>query len=351
MADATDPIGIDVNAVTGWLETEVPDFVAPFRFHLVAGGRSNLTFEVSDARGRRLALRRPPVSHVLATAHDMGREHRIISALYPVGVPVPEPLGFCADPEVNGAPFYVMSFVDGHILRTAAQASEELGPNQRRAVGLELAQTLAGLHRLDVDEIGLGDLARREGYIERQLKRWRTQYEAMQVEGVDHGGLIERVGDALADSVPTQQRVAVVHGDYRLDNTVVDDEGRVLAILDWELCTLGDPMADLGILLGYWAEPKDRQVALLDSPTLADGFISRDELCAAYAEASGLDVSRAPYYMAFGFWKLACILQGVYARYVGGAAAGDPGSVDGFPAHIARLAEVAEATLAEDPGA
>ena len=340
--------GIAVDRVTTFVTSAVPELVAPLDFHLIAGGRSNLTFAVTDANGRRVALRRPPVSHVLPTAHDMAREHRIITALGPTPVPVPMTVGLCTDPAVNGAPFYVMEFVDGHILRTADQATSELTPSVRGAVGAQLAGTLAALHAIDVDVVGLGDLARRDGYIERQVKRWLGQFEAMAVPGVDHGGIVEAVGAQLLATVPEPQRVSIVHGDYRLDNTVVNDDGQVIAILDWEICTLGDPLADLGTLLCYWAEPGDGPVALMDSPTLAEGFATRDEVTAAYAAASGLDVSRAPYYTAFGFWRLACILQGVYARYVGGAGAGDQGSVDGYPAHIRRLAELAQSTLAGD---
>ncbi len=340
--------GIDVAPLTSWITSVVEGLEAPLQFTLIAGGRSNLTYEVLDHQGRRFALRRPPVSHVLPTAHDMAREHRILAALHPAGIPVPQPLALCEDPAVTGAPFYLMEFVDGHILRDAAQARAAFAEPVRRSVGQHLAQTLAQLHALDVDAIGLGGLARKEGYIERQLKRWRGQFEAMAVAGVDDGGLVGAVLERLAGAIPDQQGVAVVHGDYRCDNTVLDDDGRVRAILDWEICTLGDPIADLGTLLCYWAEPGDGDVALLDSPTLAEGFATRDEVLAAYAEASGLDVSRAKYYTAFGYWRLACILQGVYARYVGGAAAGDQGSVDAYPAHIRRLATLANGLLDED---
>ena len=354
MVDAhhpANPVGIEVDAVSAFLESNVEGLVGPFSFSLVAGGRSNLTFSVTDANGRRVALRRPPVSHVLPTAHDMSREHRILAALHPAGIAVPEPLAMAHDPSITGAPFYVMEFVDGRILRTASQATAELTEHVRRQVGFELASTLASLHKVDVDAVGLGDLARRDGYIERQVKRWTAQYAAMAVEGIDHGGIVEAIGQQLLETVPVSQGVSVVHGDYRLDNTVVNDAGQVVAILDWEICTLGDPLADLGTLLCYWAEPGDGDVALLDSPTLAKGFLDRVAITEAYAAASGLDVSRAPYYTAFGYWRLACILQGVYARYVGGAAAGDQGSVDGYPIHIRRLAELARATLATDPGA
>ena len=265
-------VGIDEANVSAWMGERVKA-VAPLTFDLIAGGRSNLTYRVVDAVGTAFALRRPPTSHVLPTAHDMVREYTVISALHPLGVPVAEPLGLCVDEEVNERPFYVMEFVEGAILRDRAQAEATFDEAIRGVIGDQLAATLAQLHDVDVERAGLGDLARHDGYIERQLRRWRTQYEQMQVVGVDDGGLIEAVGAELSAQIPVQQRVSVVHGDYRLDNTVLDDHGRVRAILDWEICTLGDPMADLGLLMVYWAEPTDAMVSLLGvAPTTAHGF-------------------------------------------------------------------------------
>jgi aminoglycoside phosphotransferase (APT) family kinase protein len=342
--------GIDVPRVSAWLADAVPGAVAPFSFELVAGGRSNLTFRVTDAAGHAWALRRPPVSHVLPTAHDMVREHTVIAALGPVGIPVPTIVALCTDESVNERPFYVMSFVDGHILRDAAQAERELSVDARGRVGTALATTLARLHAVDPEQVGLGGLARHDGYIERQLRRWRGQYDQMQVEGVDQGDVVAEVGDELARSIPAQQRVSVVHGDYRLDNTVLADDGSVRAILDWEICTLGDPLADVGLLCDYWADPGEGQAALLgQAPTSAPGFERRDEVLKAYEAASDLDCSQIPYYRAFGYWKLACILQGVFARYVAGAAGGDSGSVDAYPAHVRTLAQTARSLLDSRP--
>jgi aminoglycoside phosphotransferase (APT) family kinase protein len=338
-------VGINHASVTAWMQGHV-GAVAPLSFELIAGGRSNLTFRVTDARGTSYALRRPPTSHVLPTAHDMIREHTIISALYPQGIPVARPLALCTDEMVNERPFYVMEFVEGAILRDRRQAEAAFGLATRREIGDNLAATLAQLHDVDIEKAGLSGLARHEGYIERQLRRWRTQYEQMSVEGVNHNGIVEAVGDKLAASIPTQQRVSVVHGDYRLDNTVLDEHGRVKAILDWEICTLGDPMADLGLLLVYWAEPSDATEALLGAaPTTAEGFATRDQVLAAYASHTSLDVSHVAYYQAFGYWKLACIMQGVFARYSAGATAGDQGSVAEYPQHITMLAETAQRTL------
>lgn len=341
--------GIDEGNVTDWMRDQIPEITTPLSFTLIAGGRSNLTFRVDDAQGRTWALRRPPLHHVLPTAHDMAREYRLIHALGPAGIPVPATVGLCVDEEVNGRPFYVMEFVEGHILRNAPEAEAAFDPATRRAVGDHMAETLAALHAVDPDAVGLGDLGRHDGYIERQLKRWREQYDQMQVEGVDHGGLVEWVGDALAKRIPKQQRTSVVHGDYRLDNVVLDDEGAVKAILDWEICTLGDPLADLGLLMVYWAEPSDGTALLGLSGTTAPGFSTRTEVLGRYDAVSDLDISGVGYYMAFGYWKLACILQGVYARYVAGAGAGDRGSVDMFPAQIRRLFEMAADALEKAP--
>jgi aminoglycoside phosphotransferase (APT) family kinase protein len=337
--------GIHEANVTSWMVEHV-GAVAPLRFELIAGGRSNLTFRATDNQGSHFALRRPPTSHVLPTAHDMVREHTVISALHPMGVPVPQPLGLCTDTDVNDQPFYVMEFVEGAILRNRDEAEAGFDLPIRRHIGDNLAETLAQLHEVDVHEAGLDDLARHDGYIERQLRRWRSQYEQMQVDGVDHGGLIEDVGDQLANNIPTQQRVTVVHGDYRLDNTVLDHSGHVKAILDWEICTLGDPMADLGLLLDYWAEPGDQMSVLMGvAPTTAPGFATRNQVLEAYARQSSLDVSQINYYQSFGYWKLACIMQGVFARYSAGATAGDQGSVLEYPAHIAMLAQTAKQIL------
>ncbi len=336
--------GIDQDRVGAWFTEQVDPLTPPLHYDLIAGGRSNLTYRVTDSGGRTWALRRPPLSHVLPTAHDMTREHRVITALGPTDVPVPATVALCTDPAVNGAPFYVMEFVEGHILRDAASA-ETVGEEVRRRAGLSLADTLAALHAVDVDAVGLGDFAKRDGYIERQLRRWYEQFRNSEVEGVDTASLVTEVHDRLAAAVPDQVGTAIVHGDFRLDNTVIGDDGRVRAVLDWEICTLGDPLADVGLLMVYWTEPGDVAALLGVTPTTMPGFISRAEVRARYAEASGRDLSDLDFYVAFGYWKLACILQGVYARYVGGAAAGDRSSVDGFAHSVIELSEAARTTL------
>jgi len=343
------PEGIHQDHVTEWMAAQLPELRAPLTFTLIAGGRSNLTYRVEDAEGRAWALRRPPLHHVLPTAHDMSREYRLMHSLGPAGIPVPVTIGLCTDESVNERPFYVMEFVDGHILRSAPEAEAAFDEATRRAVGDNMADTLAALHAVDPDAVGLGDLGRHEGYIERQLKRWRGQYDQMQVEGVEHGDLVDRVSDDLARRIPKQQRTSVVHGDYRMDNVVLADDGTVRAILDWEICTLGDPLADLGLLMVYWADPGDSTAVLGLSPTTAPGFSTRAEVMERYGSVSDLDISGIGYYTAFGYWKLGCILQGVYARYVAGAGAGDQGSVDGYPTQISRLFEMAAEALETVP--
>lgn len=341
------PVGIEPEAVTAWFRAHLPQVEPPLRFTLVAGGRSNLTYRVDGTSGLPVALRRPPVSHVLPTAHDMTREHRILSALTPTAVPVPVPLGLCEDPDVTGAPFYVMTFVEGLVLRDA-ESGGPLLPDRaaRRNAGLGLVDVLAALHALDPEQVGLGDLGKRDGYIERQLRRWSAQFAQTAAAGVAVPGLVERVGADLAARVPPQARSSIVHGDFRIDNAVLNPDGSVAAVLDWELCTLGDPMADLGTFFDYWGLPSDGAPVLGRAPVTAlEGFPTGAELRDRYADKSGADVSNVGYFMAFGYWRLACILQGVYARYLAGAGAGDPDSVEHYPATVARLAGLAAATL------
>jgi aminoglycoside phosphotransferase (APT) family kinase protein len=339
--------GIDTARVGSWLERNVAGSTAPFEFELIAGGRSNLTFKVTDANGQRYVLRRPPISHVLPTAHDMGREHRIISALGSTSVPVAPALGFCEDESINGRPFYVMAFVDGWIVRDPATGDKVLDETARRTAGEDLIDVLATIHEVDVDKVGLGDLSRREGYIERQLKRWYAQYR-QSIDGRDRTvPLVDEVHALLSANVPTQGPATIVHGDYRLDNTMIGEDGRVRAVLDWELCTLGDPFADLGLLMVYWNEAADEGTALITpGATALPGFPTRSELSARYAERTGRDVSSLPYYVAFGYWKLACILEGVYARYEGGAMGGDRTGTQGFASQVGALAELARGVIA-----
>ncbi len=333
--------GIQHDAVSAWFEAHVPDVVLPLAFELIAGGHSNLTFKATGADGQSYVLRRPPLYQVLATAHDMGREHKIIAALADTDVPVPQAFGLCEDEQVNERPFYVMDFVDGEVVRNRKHAAA-LAPEVRWAASQSIAETLAHIHAVDVDEVGLGDLGRKEDYIARQLRRWLRQFEESKTQDRPQ---IQEVHDHLVARIPEQGQAGIVHGDYRLDNCILGDQGQVLAVLDWELCTLGDRNADVAQLLVYWAEPNDSEFALDDPPTGEAGFASRAEMLDLYLEASGREIDNFEYYMAFGYWKLACILEGVYSRYVGGAM-GDKAPPQGTASFVARVDALVEMATA-----
>ena len=337
----TNPPGIDEPNVTAWLSKRVPALVEPLTFDLIAGGRSNLTYRVTDAAGTRWVLRRPPLGHVLATAHDMGREHRIISALADSPVPVPSVVGLCDDESVNGAPFYVMDFCDGLIVRDEAVGAQ-LSLEARRRAGFGLVDVLAAIHSVDVDAVGLGDLARREGYVARQLSRWKGQWDATKDS---EDPTMDLLHDRLAATTPEQGPATIVHGDYRLDNCIVGPDGDIRAVLDWELCTLGDRRADLGLMLVYWVSADDDVDLGIPAATQLEGFPTRAELLARYVELTGLDVSEVGWFEAFGYWKLAVILQGVFVRYRAGAMGDDGSDGGGFDVLVRRLGEAGLAAL------
>lgn len=340
MTDETTITGIDTDNLTAWFEAHAPGVEPPLTFGLVTGGRSNLTFRVEDRAGHAWVLRRPPLGHVLATAHDMGREHSIQSALAATDVPVPGIVGLCQDEAVNGAPFYVMDFVEGAVLRDRT-SGETLDLAAREHAGDQIAEVLARIHAVDVDAVGLGDLGRKEAYLERQLKRWHRQWEQSKTRDLP---VVDQVHAELTARAPEQGPATIVHGDYRLDNCLVGKDGTIEAVLDWELCTLGDPLADVGLLLVYWAEPGDKHAPLGDSATTLDGFPDRAALAEAYAHASGRDLSGIDYYVAFGYWKLACILEGVYARYRAGVM-GESDGFELFAKQVEVLAQTAHSTI------
>ena len=337
--------GIKEPEVSDWIKSALGWLAPPFNYELITGGRSNLTYTVRDAAGATIVLRRPPISHILPTAHDMEREYRVISALHPVNYPVATPLALCVDPTINDQPFYLMSFVAGSILNDPEIVDAKFPTiNQRRQIGESLVETLVELHSYDVGAIGLSDFARPDGYIERQLKRWYGQFQASATEIGHSVALVEEMYNKLRKQIPVQKRVAVVHGDYRLDNTVVADDGSISAVLDWEISTLGDPLADIGTLLVYWTEPQDANPPLA-SVTQMPGFLTRKEIASAYSELAGVDLELISYYVSFGYWKLACILEGVYSRYDQGAHGGDRSEVGNYLEQVRLLAEASERAL------
>ncbi|MFF9127588.1 phosphotransferase family protein [Streptomyces sp. NPDC014889] len=311
------PPGLDLDRLRGLLDRERPGLVrGPLTGRLIEGGRSNLTYAVSDGTSR-WVVRRPPLGHVLATAHDMGREHRVISALHPTDVPVPRPVLLCEDEDVLGAPFYVMEFVEGTPYRTARQLVP-LGEERTRGAVLSLVDTLVELHAVDPAEVGLAGFGRPEGFLDRQLRRWGKQLAASrdrELAGVDE------LHAALGRALPASPAPAVVHGDYRLDNVLLGPDDRITAVLDWEMSTLGDPLTDLGLLAMY-STPLGMPASPVSTTAEAPGHPSAAELVERYAERSGRDVSAVSWYTAFAWFKLAVILEGIHYRYTLGQTVG-----------------------------
>ncbi len=310
--------GLDLDALARHLAPWTAGSPARLSAEFVTGGKSNLTYRVTDGIHRWI-VRRPPLGHVLATAHDMGREHRVMDALAPTSVPVPAMVTLCQDDSVIGAPFYVMEEVDGDVLRDEGDL-RHLSGEQRADLAHRLIDILVDLHATDPQEVGLGDFGRPDGFTERQVRRWTRQLE--QSRSRDIPG-IEQLADRLGATVPTSQRGSIVHGDYRLDNLIVERGGTtVLAVIDWEMAALGDPLCDLGLLPVY-ADPVPGVVGLIEGRMSPDnGFPPISALFERYADRSGLDLTPLPWYRALGYYKLAVILEGIHYRYVHGQTVG-----------------------------
>ena len=318
--------GLPSAAVQGWLRGQLPDLIGdgPWHAEVISGGLSNITYRLHLAGGP-VILRRPPLGHLLPSAHDMKREHRILTALAPTAVPVPVTLALCNDLDVMGCPFYVMAEVPGAVLRTADDTAA-LTPEARAGVSEALVRTLADLHSIGPDSVGLSDYGRPDGYCARQILRWGNQWHASRTRELSD---MDRLLGQLSEAVPTNSDNTIVHGDYRLDNTIIDlsrDVPQLNAVLDWELSTLGDPLADLGLTLTYWHDLGDvdrSQIPVAAGLTAHEGFPTSRELAEQYAILTGRDLSRLRFYLAFSAMKLAVILEGVHARYLGGQTIGD----------------------------
>jgi len=341
------PEGVDLERLRPWFATHVDGAGDhPLTAELIAGGRSNLTYTIGDGT-HAWVLRRPPLGHVVATAHDMGREYRVLAALAGSDVPVPKVHALCDDLDVNDAPFYVMDHVDGRILRNPEDMAT-LDADEAKRCSLALIDVLARLHSVDYEVVGLGAFGRPDGFLARNVARWGKQWQAnktREVPAVDE--LARRLDAALPESGPP----AIVHGDYRLDNTMVanDDPGRIVAVLDWEMSTLGDPLTDVGLLLVYWGG--GAQPAILSAQGVADvpGFISTDEVIARYAQQSGRSVDQLDFYVVFAMYKLTVILEGINARFLMGKTLGE--GFEDMGHAVTALAElgVERASTASDP--
>ena len=315
---AAETPGYDRDPVEDWVGANVARLEPPFVWERLEGGHSNLTYALTDVRGRRAVIRRPPQGELLPRAHDMGREFNIVSALGPTDVPVAETYGYCEDPSITGAHFYVMSMVEGRAMYSNEDVDDWIPLDKRVAVVDSFMDTLAALHAVDPDQVGLGELGRKEEYIARQLKTWYRSWNSSIEDAKYDDPRVHELQVLLMDRLPEQGPARVVHGDYGMHNCMLDRDGSVTAVLDWEIATLGDPLADLAYAMNSWADPDDELWDESEAPTRAGGFSRRTALPERYAQQTGRDLSDLDFYLAFNSFKTACILHGVYARYLEG---------------------------------
>ncbi|MEN9316788.1 MAG: hypothetical protein RIS35_3181 [Pseudomonadota bacterium] len=310
--------GYDVPAVEAWIAKHVDGLTPPLKWTRLEGGHSNLTYRIDDARGNAAVIRRPPMGELLPKAHDMGREWSLISALGATKVPVPRAYGFCEDPSVTGAHFYVMGLINGHPLYTADDTRKWVPEDKRMVFANSFIDVLADLHSVDPDAVGLGDLGKKEGYVARQLNAWYRSWLASAEPAKYDDPRAHALQKYFLENVPEQEPAKIVHGDYGTHNVLVGPDSTVAAVVDWEISTLGDPLADLAYALNWWPDPEDALPMADDFPTVLAGFPNRRQMAQRYAEKSGRDISRIDYYLGFNRWKSAAIIHGVYARYIEG---------------------------------
>ena len=346
MTDTSTPMGYDVAAVEAWIGQHVPSLRLPLTWTRLEGGHSNLTYRIDDAGGQTAVIRRPPLGELLPKAHDMAREWSLIEALAGSTVPVPAALGFCDDASVTGAKFYVMGHIDGHPLYNAEDTRRWVPDTRRTAMAHSFIDALASLHALDPDALGLGDLGKKEGYIARQLKTWYRSWTA----SIEPAQLDDPRAHSLQEfflaNVPDQGPARIVHGDYGVHNCLVGPDGTVAAVVDWEISTLGDPLADLAYALNQWPDPTDALPPNPLAPTSASGFPTRTQLAERYAERTGRDLSKLDFYIGFNRWKTAAINHGVYARYMEGKKSTDGVDLDALVQTVGRSLGLAEAAVA-----
>ncbi len=335
MTDRPSIPGYDVASVEAWIAANVDGLAPPFEWTRLEGGHSNLTYALVDTEGRRAVVRRPPEGELLPKAHDMGREFKVISGLGPTPVPVPIAYGYCEDPAITGAHFYVMSQVDGMALYNNTDSQSYLTEEARANVGLSFIDTLAALHRVDPADVGLADLGRHDGYVARQLRTWYGSWTAS-AEYADYDDeRVHALHELFNSRLPEQGPARIVHGDFGLHNCMFAPDGTVTAVLDWEIATLGDPLADFAYALNAWGEPNGDDPLAAEGATRAPGFVEPEVLVDRYADKTGADLSALDFYVAFNHFKTTCILHGVYARYRMGQKSTEGVDMDGLKARMA----------------
>jgi aminoglycoside phosphotransferase (APT) family kinase protein len=340
------PLGYNVPAVEAWLASHTDALAFPLKWTRLEGGHSNLTYRLDDAKGRTAVIRRPPMGELLPKAHDMAREWAVISALFPTKVPVPQPIAFCADATVTGAAFYVMGHIDGHPLYNSVDTRRYVPDGARASFAFAFFDALADLHSLDPDALGLGDLGKKEGYIARQVKTWYRSWMASIEPAKLDDPRAHTLMQYFLDHCPEQGPARVVHGDYGVHNCLVGPDGGLAAIVDWEISTLGDPLADLAYALNAWPDPADGVEPLPEAATSAPGFPPRSALAARYGERTGRDLSKLDFYVGFNRWKSAAIVHGVYARYMEGKKGTEGVDLEGLRQSIGRALTAAEQAVA-----
>ncbi len=346
MSDTSTLPGYDVAAVEGWISRHVSGLTPPLKWTRLEGGHSNLTCRLEDGQGRLAVIRRPPMGELLPKAHDMGREWALISALGPTSVPVPRALGFCEDTSVTGAHFYVMGWIEGHPLYNSQDTNRWVPPANRLRFAHSFIDVLADLHSLDPDQLGLGDLGKRDSYVGRQLKTWYRSWMASIEPARYDDPRVHSLQRYFLENMPDQGPARIVHGDYGTHNCLVGADGSIAAVVDWEISTLGDPLADLAYALNWWPEPTDSVQTREDSPTSVPGFPSRAELARRYAQRTGRDLSRLDFYIGFNRWKTAAIVHGVYARYMEGKKSTEGIDLEGLRLRIDTSLILAEQAVA-----
>jgi aminoglycoside phosphotransferase (APT) family kinase protein len=336
------PEGYKVEAVERWVSENIPSLTPPFKWTRLQGGHSNLTYQLDDTNGKQAVIRRPPQGQLLPKAHDMSREWALISALGPTPVPVPAALGFCESPDVTGAWFYVMGLIDGHPLYNSDDTNRWVPEAQRRKMAFSFIDVLAALHDVDPDAAGLGALGKKENYVGRQLKTWYRSWTSSVEPAQFDDERAHELQRFFLENMPDQGPARVVHGDYGLHNCLVGPDCTIAAVVDWEISTLGDPLADLAYALNQWPDPTDAEPFPPEAAAAPSGFPSRTELAERYAKQTGRDLSRLDYYIGFNRWKTAAIVHGVYARYREGKKSTDGVDLEEMRERISRSLTLAE---------